>query len=149
MSLPLAPVPQEVVRRPLTSRILHRLGDLSASAGAAVIAAAISLAFLVAALVASRSGPLLTDFEALAAAVTLVMVFALQHSQAQQQTALQRKLDEILRVLPGADTRLVHFETGSIDQFDEVEERHSAVGALARAEEVSSSPEHGHGCLAN
>jgi len=42
----------------------------------------------------------LTSFEALAAAVTLVMVFALQHTQMRQQAAVQRKLDEILRVLP-------------------------------------------------
>jgi low affinity Fe/Cu permease len=128
------PPPTEVVLRPLASRVLHGLGELSASAGAAISAAAISLAFLIAALVAPRASPWLTAFEAFAAAVTLVMVFALQHSQARQQAAVQRKLDEILRVLPGADTRLVHFETGSIDTFEAVDERHSKVGALARAE---------------
>jgi low affinity Fe/Cu permease len=97
-----------------------------------VLAAAVSLAFLIAALTAPRASPWLTAFEALAAAVTLVMVFALQHSQARQQIALQRKLDEILRVLPGADTRLVHFETGSVDAFEAVDERHSELGARAR-----------------
>ena len=129
----------EVVRRPLASRVLHGLGDLSASVGAAVGAAAISLAFFIAALAAPRASPWLTAFEAFAAAVTLVMVFALQHSQARQQAALQRKLDEILRVLPGADTRLVHFETGSIDTFEAVEERHSKVGALARSVDNAGS----------
>lgn len=113
--------------RPPASRVLHRLGELSASSSATIIAALVSLAFLVAALAASRSTPWLTAFEALAAAVTLVMVFALQHSQVRQQIAVQRKLDEILRVLPGADPRLVHLESGSPSEFDAIDERHVRV----------------------
>jgi hypothetical protein len=55
----------------------------------------------------------LTVFEALAAAVTLVMIFALQHTQARQQAAIQRKLDEILQSLPGADNHLVRVVSAS------------------------------------
>jgi hypothetical protein len=77
MSVPAAPTSVHVVRRPWASHVLHRLGDLSASAGATGIAATVSLAFLIGALAAPRATPWLTAFEALAAAVTLVMVFAL------------------------------------------------------------------------
>jgi len=66
----------------------------------------------------------LTSFEALAAAVTLVMAFALQHTQMRQQAAVQRKLDEILRVLPGADQRLLYLETAPQAELDE---RHGTV----------------------
>lgn len=108
----------------MLSKMLHRLGELSSSAAATVLAAFISSLFLLVALVAPRATPWLTAFEAFAAAVTLVMVFALQHGQFRQQAALQRKLDEILRVLPGADPRLLHLETGSPNEFNAVEERH-------------------------
>ena len=42
--------------------------------------------------------------------ITLLLVFALQHTQARQEAATQRKLDEILRSLPHADNRLIAVE---------------------------------------
>ena len=42
--------------------------------------------------------------------VTLVMVFAIQHTQARQQSATQRKLDELLRAQPSADNTLISVE---------------------------------------
>ena len=42
--------------------------------------------------------------------ITLLLVFALQHTQARQEAATQRKLDEILRSLPQADNRLIAVE---------------------------------------
>lgn len=111
--------------RSTASRLLHRLGSLSESATASVIAVAVSVVFLVGALQARRATPWLTAFEALAAAVTLVMVFVLQHTQAKQQAALQRKLDEILRVLPGVDARVMHIETASEDELAAVGEVHT------------------------
>jgi low affinity Fe/Cu permease len=52
----------------------------------------------------------LTWFEGIASAITLVMVFALQHTQTREQAALQRKIDELIRALPGADEGLVQLE---------------------------------------
>ena len=42
--------------------------------------------------------------------LTLVMVFALQHTQTRQQSATQRKLDELLRSQPRADGGLIAVE---------------------------------------
>ena len=126
------PTMRDESRPPRVSRVLHRLGELSSTTAATMLAAVVSLLFLIAALSAPRATPWLTAFEAFAAAVTLVMVFALQHSQFRRQAALQRKLDEILRVLPGADPRLVHLESGSNYEFDAVEERHVQVRDEAR-----------------
>ena len=42
--------------------------------------------------------------------VTLVMVFAIQHTQSRQQLATQRKLDELLRTQPAADDHLIGAE---------------------------------------
>ena len=87
----------------------------------------VSTVFLLAALLLNGAILWLTSFEALAAAVTLVMVFALQHTQMRQQAAVQRKLDEILRVLPGADQRLLHLETAPQAELDALDERHGTV----------------------
>jgi len=38
------------------------------------------------------------------------MVFAIQHTQARQQSATQRKLDELLRAQPLADNRIIAVE---------------------------------------
>jgi low affinity Fe/Cu permease len=54
-----------------------------------------------------------TVFQTLVAALTLAMVFVIQHTQARQQAATQRKLDEILRALPGADNALLSLEHAS------------------------------------
>ena len=52
-------------------------------------------------------------FQSLVAALTLAMVFVIQHTQARQQVATQRKLDEILQALPGADNALMTLEHAS------------------------------------
>jgi len=119
-------------RRPWASRQLHRLNDVSASSGATAVDAAISVLFRLAALALPHATQWLSAFEALAAAITLVMIFALQHTQMRQQAAVQRKLDEILRVLPGADQRLLHLETAPQAELDAFDERHEQVrtGAL-------------------
>jgi Low affinity iron permease len=49
-------------------------------------------------------GRLESIFQALVAALTLAMVFIIQHTQSRQEAATQRKLDEILRVPPDADS---------------------------------------------
>lgn len=113
------------------SRALHRLNEVSASSAATATAATVSGAFLLLALLARHASPWLTAFQALAAAVTLVMVFALQHTQVRQQAAVQRKLDEILRVLPGADQRLLHVETAPQEELDALDERHEHVRSEA------------------
>jgi low affinity Fe/Cu permease len=109
------------------SRVLHTLGGFSETATAAVTALLVSGAFLLGALLAPHPTEVLTAFEALAATVTLVMVFTLQHTQARQQVALQRKLDEILQSLPDADNRLVQLENASEDELADHADRHTRV----------------------
>ena len=79
------------------------------------------------ALFAGHTSRWLNAFQALAAAVTLVMVFALQHTQARHQAAVQRKLDELLRVQPGADQRLLHVESAHPSELDALAQRHEDV----------------------
>jgi low affinity Fe/Cu permease len=57
-----------------------------------------------------------------ASAITLAMVFAIQHTQAREQAATQRKLDELLRALPGAAESLMMLEEAPKEFILNVEE---------------------------
>jgi low affinity Fe/Cu permease len=61
-------------------------------------------------------------FEVSVSAVTLAMVFAIQHTQEREQAATQRKLDELLRALPGAAESLMMLEEAPKEALLDVEE---------------------------
>jgi low affinity Fe/Cu permease len=109
------------------SRALHVVTAWSAKPAASGIAALVSVAVLVAALVSREPETILAWFAAAAGAVTLVMVFVLQHTQTRQQEALHHKLDEVLHALPDADDRLIKLESASDSELGEVEFRHTAL----------------------
>ena len=113
------------------SRQLHWLNELSASSTATALAAAITVVSLVAALLVNSASKVLTGFEALSSGVTLVMIFTVQHTQSRQQAAVQRKLDELLRALPGTDQRLLHLESAPQAELDALDERHVTVRTQA------------------
>ena len=114
------------------SNALHALQSLSSRTAASAFAAAASAAVLLWAATSSHPDRILLWFEALAAAVTLVMVFVLQHTQTRQQTAVQRKLDEVLHALPNADDGLMNLESASTDDLAAAEQRHAALRDSAR-----------------
>jgi low affinity Fe/Cu permease len=66
-------------------------------------------------------------FQTLVGAVTLAMVFVIQHTQARQQSATQRKLDEILRSLPEADNALLTLEHASDSELRATGDSHQAI----------------------
>ncbi len=92
------------------SRMLHRLGDFSAHAAAGLIAAGAVLAWLAVGLLTRFPSWWQTVLYSVSSSITLVMVFAIQHTQARQQSATQRKLDELVRTQPSADNRLIALE---------------------------------------
>jgi low affinity Fe/Cu permease len=66
-------------------------------------------------------------FQTLLAALTLVMVFVIQHTQARHQQAAQRKLDEILQAMPGADNALLTLEHAADDELRGAGRQHRQV----------------------
>jgi low affinity Fe/Cu permease len=91
------------------SRLLHRVGELVADAGAGVVAAVLALGWAVVGAVTGFPAWWETVLYSVTASVTFVMVFVIQHTQSRQITAVQRKLDELLRATPG-DNRLIAVE---------------------------------------
>ena len=78
-------------------------------------------------------------FEVSASAVTLVMVFAIQHTQGREQAATQRKLDELIRALPGADESLMMLEEAHPGVMLDVEEEQRDVRAASPHTETEQS----------
>jgi low affinity Fe/Cu permease len=105
------------------SRVFHAVDALTSRAGASAAVLVVVLVALASIVVTGFSSDLQLAFATFAAAVTLVMVFVIQHTQSRQQLALQIKLDELLRALPQADDRFVHIEVGSDDEMVELESR--------------------------
>lgn len=60
-------------------------------------------------------------FEVGTSFVTVMMVLVIQHTQGREQTATQRKLDELLRALPEAESRLMLLEEAPDDILRSVE----------------------------
>ncbi len=92
------------------SRALHRLEELSSHAGGGILVVVAVFAWLIIGLAASFPTWWQVALFAASSSLTLVMVFAIQHTQARQQSAIQRKLDEIVRNLPDADHGLIAAE---------------------------------------
>ncbi len=78
-------------------------------------------------------------FQTLVAALTLAMVFVIQHTQAREQAATQRKLDEILQALPGADNSLLMLEHASHDELRATGDSHREIRQAALVEQSGAA----------
>ena len=108
------------------SRVFHAIDSASSRAGTAAAVLVTVVGFLIVITIVGFRSELEYVFTTIAAAITLVMVFAIQHAQTRQQMALQIKLDEILRALPGTDERLVHIEIASDQELSDFEDETTA-----------------------
>ncbi len=79
-----------------------------------------------------------TIFQSIVAAVTLAMVFVIQHSQVRHQRASQRKLDEILLAIPGTDNALLTLEHASDDELHAAGHQHLSLRQAALEDDTAS-----------
>jgi low affinity Fe/Cu permease len=66
------------------------------------------------------------------------MVFVIQHTQARHQRATQRKLDEILRAIPGTDNTLLTLEHASDDELHSAGSQHQSIRQAALEDHQAS-----------
>ena len=95
------------------SRVLHRLGETGAHVLAGSTAAMIALMWMIVGLFSGFPDWWATVLYSVSALTTFVMVFVIQHTQARQTLAMQRKLDEVVRSLTGADNAFIAVEEAS------------------------------------
>ena len=101
-----------------SSRLLHQLGEWSSKAAAGLTVACLVVGWVVVGVVAGFPSWWQVTLYSTASSVTVVMVFAIQHTQRRQQLVIQRKLDELVRAQPGADDRVVAAESASDAELD-------------------------------
>jgi low affinity Fe/Cu permease len=112
---------------------VQRLDRVVAHSAATGVVAAVVGVFVVGLAIAGFPTSWEVTFSTLAAAITLVMVFALHHTQRREQVATQLKLDELIRAFPQADDRYVRVQAAADDEVEELEERHREHHRATRA----------------
>jgi low affinity Fe/Cu permease len=125
--------------RSLVSLLLSKADRYASRPAAAVIVLAAAGTWLVVSIVAGFPARWETIFEAVVAALTLTMVFIIQHTQARHQRATQRKLDEILLALPGTDNALITLEHASDAEQRSVGHQHRSIRQAALDDEAAAS----------
>jgi low affinity Fe/Cu permease len=107
---------------PVWSRILYKIEHYTVLPAVALAAtvAVISLVVVVAILDFPKNW--VAAFELSVSSVTLIMVFAIQHTQGREQAATQRKLDELIRASPGANESLMMLEEAPREFMLDVED---------------------------
>jgi low affinity Fe/Cu permease len=126
--------------------LLLSAGDRYASRPAAgVLVVAGTGAWLIVIISAGFPARWETIFQTVVAALTLVMVFVIQHTQARHQRATQRKLDEILLAIPGTDNALVTLEHASDDELHAAGHQHLSTRQAALADQAATGSGDGSG----
>jgi low affinity Fe/Cu permease len=109
------------------SLLLSKADRYASRPAAVVIVLAAAGAWLVVSIIVGFPARWETIFETVVAALTLAMVFIIQHTQARHQRATQRKLDEILLALPDTDNALVTLEHASDAEQHSVGHQHRSI----------------------
>lgn len=117
------------------SRVLHRMGQLSAHSGAGLLAAAFVFAWTACGIAIGFPRWWETVLYATSSSVTLIMVFVLQHMQSRLESATQRKLDELLRATPRADDHLIGVEEAADAELEALTDLNRADRTRVRTQE--------------
>jgi low affinity Fe/Cu permease len=118
-------------RRSRVSRWLSRVDRYASGAPTSALVIGAAAAWIVVSIGAGFPARWEIIFQTLVAALTLVMVFVIQHTQARHQRATQRKLDEILLAMPGTDNSLLTLEHASDDELRDAGHQHRQVRQAA------------------
>ena len=110
-------------RLPLSSRVLYNVEHYFALPVVAIVATVAVVACFIAIIVRGFPTTWVATFELAASSVTLVMVFAIQHTQGREQAATQRKLDELIHAFPGAKESLMMLEEAPREIMLDVEDQ--------------------------
>ena len=120
---------------PVTSRVLYWIEHYTSLPGVALVITAVMICLVATGAALGFPTGWVAAFEVSVSALTLVMVFAIQHTQGREQAATQRKLDELLRALPGADESLMMLEEAPREVMLDVEEEQRDVRSASSGTE--------------
>ncbi len=101
------------------SRLLHAVDDWTSQAWIASALSVASVLALGAAFVTGLSSPAVTVVSAVIQLVTLILIFAVQHTQTREQKATHRKLDELIATIPATDRSFIRLEQATDDEIND------------------------------
>jgi low affinity Fe/Cu permease len=136
------PLARRTAQLPATSRWLYRIDHHSSRPSASLVVVGLLLCLLIVGAVLGFPSGWVIASEVGMSATTLVMVFAIQHTQAREQAASQRKLDELLRAIPGAQERFMMLEEAPDDVLQNVVEDQRGLHDDAVAAQEAGSAAH-------
>jgi low affinity Fe/Cu permease len=113
------------------SRFLHAVDRIASRPRLAIALISADVLWVLFSLAFDFPDRLEVGFQTVVAAITLAMVFVIQHTQARQEAVTQRKLDEILRALPAANNSLITLEEAPDSELRAVTEVHREARARA------------------
>src|SRR6266487_5672190 len=125
------PAPARELSRSLVSRWLSRVDRHASRPLAAIVVVTAAGTWIIVSIATGFPARWETIFQTVVAALTLAMVFVIQHTQARHQRATQRKLDEILLAIPGADNSLLTLEHASDEQLRDAGHQHRSIRQAA------------------
>jgi low affinity Fe/Cu permease len=129
--------------RSFVSLLLSRADRYASRAKVAVLVVGAAGVWLIVSIVVGFPARWENIFQTVVSAFTLAMVFIIQHTQARQQRATQRKLDEILLAIPAADNAMLRLEHASDDELHAAARQHRSVRQAALDDESSHSNDRG------
>jgi low affinity Fe/Cu permease len=112
---------------PVWSRILYKIEHYTVLPAVALVASAAVVSLVIAIAILDFPKNWVAAFELSVSSVTLIMVFAIQHTQGHEQAATQRKLDELIRASPGANESLMMLEEAPREFMLDVEDEQRGV----------------------
>ena len=112
---------------PVWSRILYKIEHYTVLPAVALVATVAVITLVVAIAILDFPKNWVAAFELSVSSITLIMVFAIQHTQGREQAATQRKLDELIRASPGANESLMMLEEAPREFMLDVEDEHRDV----------------------
>jgi low affinity Fe/Cu permease len=126
--------PSKVISRktsqlPTLSKLIYHIDHYTSMSIVVVVFTAGLIATLIVGAVLGFPNSWVVTFEVIASSITLLMVFTIQHTQGREQEATQRKLDELLRAIPGAAESLMMLEEAPKEFMIEVGESQREVRA--------------------
>ena len=107
---------------PVWSRILYKIEHYTVLPAVALAVSVVVISLVVAIAILDFPKNWVAAFELSVSSVTLIMVFAIQHTQGREQAATQRKLDELIRASPGANESLMMLEEAPREFMLDVED---------------------------
>jgi low affinity Fe/Cu permease len=125
------------------SRMLQRFDEMISHVATATAVSIVLVAFIIS--LALTGFPLRwqTGFSTVSNAVVIMLLFAVKHTQDRQQTALQLKLDELIRSTPEADDHLVQIERADEKELVERKQDQIDVHDSLRGRRAEDKPAEG------